>query len=289
MRTHRLEATTVVTPILAEAANAVAALGHGNAAALYAKNDANSALHPPGVVGESKDGPGVFGNSNFDAGVSGDGLTAGVRGRGSQTGVWGLSQNEHDSGVKGEGVTGVWGLTSANHFAGVYGEHTGTSGYGTIGVGKGDDAGVAGRNFDKDGLGVHGVAHDTQGLAGVKGEGITGVWGLTRTDSHSGVYGEHKGTSGYGTVGIGKGPLGAGVLGRNEEGYGGQFEGKRAQLMLKPGRSAGKPTTGKHQRGEIYMDSAGTLFVCVAKGTPGTWKEIATTPEDTTTTEETPV
>jgi hypothetical protein len=174
------------------------------------------------VFGESKDGPGVFGNSNFDAGVSGDGLTAGVHGRGSQNGVWGVSGSEE---------------------------------------------------------------HQT----GVRGEGATGVYGISFVTDHAGVFGEHTGIKGHGTVGIGKGPLGAGVLGRNEEGYGGQFEGGKAQLMLKPGGSAGMPATGKHKNGEIYMDSAGTLFVCVAKGTPGTWKEIATTSEDTTTPEDTTV
>jgi hypothetical protein len=41
-----------------------------------------------------------------------------------------------------------------------------------------------------------------------------------------------------------------------------------------PGTTAGKPTTGFHGKGDIYMDSAGTLFVCVAFGNPGTWPAI---------------
>ena len=70
---------------------------------------------------------------------------------------------------------------------------------------------------------------------------------------------------------------GAGVVGRNRSGYGGQFEGGKAQLFLKPGGTAGKPTTGAHLKGELYMDSAARLFVCVADGTPGTWKRVDTT------------
>jgi hypothetical protein len=35
-----------------------------------------------------------------------------------------------------------------------------------------------------------------------------------------------------------------------------------------PKGSAGKPTSGAHTKGEVYMDSAGTLFVCTANGTP---------------------
>jgi hypothetical protein len=58
------------------------------------------------------------------------------------------------------------------------------------------------------------------------------------------------------------------------DGYGGLFEGGKAQLRLVPATTAGKPTTGAHTKGEIYMDSAGSLFVCTASGTPGTWKKI---------------
>lgn len=226
----------------------------------------------------------------------------GVRGQG-RIGVWGVGSDLHQAGVKGEGPTGVWGLTSTTDMAGVYGEHTGTRGHGTVGIGKGGDAGVLGRNGTgvgvrgEGGIGVQGVGSDDQ-QAGVKGEGPTGVWGLTSKTSYSGVYGEHTGTSGHGTVGIGKGGD-AGVLGRNGAGegvrgegkhgvvgvgdgtgYGGQFEGGKAQLKLKPGGSAGKPSSGTHAKGEIYMDSAGTLFVCVA-GTTSTaaarWKKISAT------------
>lgn len=123
-------------------------------------------------------------------------------------------------------------------------------------------------------VGVLGISPNDQ-QAGVKGEGSTGVWGVSSKTSYSGVYGEHTGTSGHGTVGIGKGGL-AGVLGRNSTGYGGQFEGGKAQLLLKPGATKGKPS-GAHTKGEIYMDAAGTLFVCTAGGTPGRWRKVSTT------------
>ena len=58
--------------------------------------------------------------------------------------------------------------------------------------------------------------------------------------------------------------------------YGGKFAGSRAQLLLKLKSSAGRPTSGTHTKGEIYMDSAGTLFVCVASGNPGTWRSFQT-------------
>ncbi len=47
-------------------------------------------------------------------------------------------------------------------------------------------------------------------------------------------------------------------------------------MKLKPAGSAGAPTTGTHRKGEIYMDSAGALFVCTAGDgtTVGTWKKL---------------
>jgi hypothetical protein len=142
----------------------------------------------------------------------------------SGSGVNAYGGGEHEAGVKGEGYTGVWGLTSRTSHAGVYGENTGTSGIGTVGIGKGDDTGVLGRNRTGQGL---------------RGEGK------------------------YGVVAVG-----------DSTGYGGRFEGGKAQLKLKPAASAGKPTTGTHEKGEIYMDSAGALFVCTGGGTPGTWKKV---------------
>ena len=211
------------------------------------------------------------------------------------------------AGVRGLGGTGVWGSSSTLGHSGVYGQHTGTPGYGVVGDGNGDSgAGVLGRNNNATGVrgeGVIGVwgQSSTTGEAAVyarhngTGPGVvadgwgsnhagvlgrndngTGVWGKTPRTGYGAVYGEHTGTSGYGVVGDGKGEAGAGVLGRNNSGYGGQFEGGKAQLMLKPAGSAGKPTTGSHAKGEIYMDSAGTLFVCVRGGTPGRWRKLTT-------------
>jgi hypothetical protein len=83
-------------------------------------------------------------------------------------------------------------------------------------------------------------------------------------DGTAGVLGRHKGASGPGV--------------RGEGHYGGQFQGTSAQLSLVPGTTVGKPTTGQHSKGEIFMDRDGTLFVCVADGTPGTWRRVVTEP-----------
>ena len=175
-------------------------------------------------------------------------------GKGAAAGV--LGRNPNATGVRGEGVIGVWGQTSTTGEAAVYARHNGF-GPGVVADGWGaNHAAILGRNPDG-----------------------TAVWGKTSKTGYGSVYGEHTGTSGYGVVGDGKGESGAGVLGRNNSGYGGQFEGGKAQLKLKPSSTRGKPTTGTHTKGEIYMDSAGTLFVCTAGDgtTVGTWKRVNTT------------
>ena len=193
-----------------------------------------------------------IGNPDFAAAVSANNEAGG-------DGVSGLAHDSSAAGVYGYNFDGdgVKGGTNTNDYSGVYGEHTGTVGYGIAGDGKGESgAGVLGRN--QDGTGVHGKSSKT---------------------GYGAITAEHTGTSGYGVVGLGTGPS-AGVLGRNNSGYGGQFEGGKAQLKLKPGTSAGKPTTGTHTKGEIYMDKAGALFVCTAgEGTTvGTWKKLTMKP-----------
>jgi hypothetical protein len=210
-----------------------------------------------GVLGEATNNAGVHGRSSNGVGVwgHGGGEREGVLGDSQDNaGVRGVSTNSH--GVRGEGQTGVVGTSSATGFSGVSGTHTG-QGYGVVGDGAGaSNAGVLGRNS---------TGH------GVRGEGSPGVVGINST------------------TGAGAGPDGgafasAGVLGHSRSGpgvhgegtYGGQFEGSGAQLRLVPGTSAGRPTTGAHTIGEIYMDSAARLWVCVASGSPGMWVSVLT-------------
>ena len=208
-----------------------------------------------GVVGQSSNGTGVLGNATSGVGVLGwsgpqtriDYTTAGVVGDTRlTTGVLGLSGQVN--GVHGI-ADGSSGLTSYTP-AGVVGESattpgvTGlsTAGYGVVGLSQGS-AGVYGTS-DVDGApggGVVGVDTSTTGSSGVSGQSTTGT-GVTAVS-----------TDGYGTV----------------------TTGGLAPLLLTPASSAGAPTTGAHMVGELYTDSAGSLFYCVAHGTPGTWLQVA--------------
>ncbi len=264
------------------------------------------------VRGMSPEGTGVEGNSSATSAVGVEGtatgnLAYGVRGTG-WFGVWGESDraggygvtgrntntdgtgvrgvaNHTDgrTGVRGEGATGVWGNSSKTGYSGVYGQHTGSMGYGVVGDGKGNGAGVLGRNNSGVGYEAFGVKGETEDAIGVKGIGRNGVVGESPAGGHGAVYGRHTGSLGYGVVGDGRGNA-SGVLGRNDTGtgvtgrgeYGGWFEGTKAQLKLKPAASAGVPG-GAHTKGEIYMDSTGTLFVCVKGGNPAEWKKLSAT------------
>lgn len=59
-------------------------------------------------------------------------------------------------------------------------------------------------------------------------------------------------------------------------GYGAELKGGSAPLRLIPSKVAGHPKAGKHQRGELMVDSNGHLFLCASGGTPGRWRQVKT-------------
>ena len=97
------------------------------------------------------------------------------------------------------------------------------------------------------------------------GSGDPGVEGIGTSNGAVGVRGLMKsGLDGIGVLGIGRGDAFFGVQGEGQNGVVGN--GTR-----------GRPTSGSHQKGEIYLDSAGAIFVCARSGTPGTWRKVTTT------------
>jgi hypothetical protein len=189
------------------------------------------------------------------------------------------------NGIQSQVDNNLYAAVKGDNFGfgpGVWGQNLGSAGDegpGVEGLGR---PGVKGRGMDSS-------SH------GVEGEGLAGVVGKSSTTGFEGVYGQHTGSLGFGVVGDGTGAAGAGILGRNSGGdgvqgegangvhgkatggYGGLFEGGKAQLRITPKGTAGRPTTGAHSKGELYMDSAAALFVCTASGTPGKWRKVTTT------------
>lgn len=181
---------------------------------------------------------------------------------GQTAGVLGRHHHPDGQGVRGEGAIGVFGRSSTAGFAAVAGDHTG-DGVGVMGdTGAGDPGNTAG---------VLGRHKGPFGGPGVRGEGKPGVEGICTTIGGSG--GTEGPTGDFAGV-RGNSSSGPGIFGAGR--YGGQFRGTHAQLSIFPGATAGRPTTGHHSKGEIYMDSEATLFVCIADGSPGTWLRVAT-------------
>jgi len=111
-----------------------------------------------------------------------------------------------------------------------------------------NNAGLFGRNNATDGIGVSGAA-----------------------PNGTGIFGESLNGFGVG----GRSSSGIGVQGTSTSGYGGSFAGGLTAIRLTPAATGtGAPTSGAHQVGELYADSAGALFYCTVAGTPGTWLPV---------------
>ncbi len=133
------------------------------------------------------------------------------------------------------------------------------------------------------GQGVSGYSQHSTGVSGVTSQpGGWAVAGIAFGTKATGVYGEGIESGGPGVFGnadegdgvIGSSGRSSGVLGKSVLGYGGSFQGGAAPLHLEPAPVKGHPTTGAHNRGDFWVDSAGVLFFCVAGGTPGVWKRV---------------
>jgi hypothetical protein len=57
-------------------------------------------------------------------------------------------------------------------------------------------------------------------------------------------------------------------------GVGVYASGARAPLQLGRSFTAGAPTTGEHESGELMVDTNADLYLCKVSGTPGTWNRI---------------
>jgi hypothetical protein len=81
----------------------------------------------------------------------------------------------------------------------------------------------------------------------------------------------------YGLIGSAKtvGAFGSAVIGVLGDGaVGGQFSGTDAAINLDPRGSLGPPG-GTNFKGDIVVDSAGVLWLCVSGGAPGAWIKVS--------------
>jgi len=280
-------------------APAVRALNNAAGAAVSGSNEGTG----PALEGvaNGSGGTGVMGTGRY--GVWGETQQAGFYG------VWGrnLSTTFGGNGVRGEneagdgvygrgknGGAGVLGASAASGRGAVEGSMENTAGYGVWGNSWGigvrgtsqNNPGVKGESSALNLGAVEGQNSGTGGI-GVRGRGATGVKGVSNTSGRGAVEGSMENASGYGvwgnSWGIGVRGTGTthGVNGIGTNGYGGLFQGGKAQLRLvpKPAGSVGPPS-GSNSKGEIYMDSQANLFVCVASSTAtaaARWRKVSTT------------
>jgi hypothetical protein len=180
-------------------------------------------------------------------GTSGRGLLAyaGSTAAGQNAGrsIEAYQQNQQNAVYTWNGVMGAAGSAGHNAFSNglwSWGADRGWGLWGDGGGGNGASPTVGG------GIGVYGNSGPGPDTFGVVGYGD--------------LYGYNPAQPAHGTAGFG-----------NALGVGGWFSGGRAALALGVSGSAGPPTAGIHWLGDIYLDNAGVIWVCVTTGTPGTF------------------
>ena len=242
---------------------------------------------------------GVLGTCAAPAGNGVLGQATTTSGSGAATGVKGTTTSTN---VGSHGVHGTSTATTANSSA-VRGDANGATGatrgvHGTTASTSSDAAGVRGDVAAGFGAGVHGTTSSTNSFtAAVRGDvlvssavGTTAVLGnnvsngtgaigvrgecTSTSGASTGVQGSVASVIGTGVVGTNTASGGKAILGTAQFGYGLTGSGGLAPLRLVPGQTAGAPTSGLHLAGEIFVDSAGNLFLNTTQGTPGTWTQL---------------
>jgi hypothetical protein len=145
--------------------------------------------------------------------------------------------------------------TNSKSTMGVYGEADGSN----------DSRGVSG--FSDRGNGVYGASN--QGYAVYATSGGVGLLSISTSTTSEAIRTQNQG----GSPSI---PGGIGISADSVYGLGSQFSGGLAPLRLVPAASGtGAPSKGAHKLGELYVDSAGSLFYCTVAGSPGTWVNLS--------------
>lgn len=184
-----------------------------------------------------------------------------------ETSISGTATHETQPAISGNNFLFGPGVKGHSRGNGVQGSSFGADASGVYGFSEAGTFGVAG---DTTSAATTDIALARAGVFGRNNGTGAGVLGLSVNRDGDGVYGAGK-------VGVhGTSANGSGLLGEGGTGYGGVFKGAKAQVRLTPTGRAGRPTTGYHQIGELYLDKVGALFICTTTGTPGTWRKVST-------------
>lgn len=147
--------------------------------------------------------------------------------------------------------------TATGTSAGV--EASSVNGYAVQASTTGTGAGVYGQSMSgSGGVGVHGFGNGDEYAAKFANSGTT----KPAVDLNGGTAGALYATCNQGTTVT----LDAYYIGSTS-----QF----SPLRIMP-RGTAVPTTGQHEVGELYVTTAGKLYICTVAGTPGTWTVVGT-------------
>lgn len=147
---------------------------------------------------------------------------------------------------------------------------------GVIGIGTG--VGVKGDATDGGGTGVLGTVGTgvgVQGTSSANGTGVSGqsvdyygVWGQsTNSIGVNGTSTNNSGVEGYSANDIAIRAVSGSLPDLAALGTG--------RILQTTTNTVGAPTSGHHFAGEQIRDYHGDLYICIAVGTPGTWKKVA--------------
>lgn len=98
---------------------------------------------------------------------------------------------------------------------------------------------------------------------------VTGLYAVGALDG-TGTEGFASGGGGWGVYGVSDTGLGVVGMGGIDIAAGGS-----GHMWYLPQSSAGAPTTGTYNQGEVMVDLNGHMWICVASGAPGTWYPLS--------------
>jgi hypothetical protein len=245
---------------------------HGNRAALVASAAGGAGVSGTsqsnaGLAGASVSGPGVSARSDTASGLVGTAGRSGSADAHVAHGVLGETGLVNGSGVFGWNQSdttgaGVRGRADGSSGIAVLGRVRGQSATGVRGIADGQSgAGVWGQANGADGVGVRGHASNGSSSRDTFGTGVLGTAGSHTSPPPAPI-------ANTGVVGIATG--GIGVYGHDNQGRGGVFGGRAAQIRLLPSPANKPPDTGS--KGDFFVDSAGRLWFC--RGSLG-WTRLA--------------
>ncbi|GAC1326377.1 MAG: hypothetical protein NVSMB22_17250 [Chloroflexota bacterium] len=147
---------------------------------------------------------------------------------------------------------------------------------GVNGQGSGTSSGVFGRGGPSGGVGIFGLGGGTSGTGVV---GIAAGGPFPSAGLHAGVYGLSMSNEGvYGSSSAGEGVHGSSSVGYGVRAFSGSSVDLAAagtgRLLLNPQATAGAPSTGRYNKGELIVDSTGVPYACTSDGAPGTWQAV---------------